>query len=96
MLWPLSQTVLMMGHKNVFYGEIWLLIPKLSLLPLLIWSTEFLSTPIGVDYVEIGFDMEEQPLVTHNAAWPLCMSAICIDVMSNQLLFAHMPWALLA
>ena len=29
----------MMGHKICFYGEIWLIIPKLSLLPLLIWST---------------------------------------------------------
>ena len=28
----------MMGHKICFYGEIWLIIPKLSLL-LLIWST---------------------------------------------------------
>ena len=27
-----------------------------------------LSTPMGVDYVLIGFDMEVQPLVTHNAA----------------------------
>ena len=29
----------MMGHKICFYGEIWLIIPKLSLLLLLIWST---------------------------------------------------------
>ena len=29
----------MQGHKICFYGEIWLIIPKLSLLPLLIWST---------------------------------------------------------
>ena len=28
----------------------------------------FLSTPMGVDVVVIGFDMEVQPLVTHNAA----------------------------
>ena len=27
-----------------------------------------LSTPMGVDYVVFGFDMEVQPLVTHNAA----------------------------
>ena len=27
-----------------------------------------LSTPMGVDYVVIGFDMGVQPLVTHNAA----------------------------
>ena len=27
-----------------------------------------LSTPMGVDYVVIGFDIEVQPLVTHNAA----------------------------
>ena len=47
--------------------------------------------PMGVDYVVIGFDMEVQSLVTHNAAWPLCVSAVCIDVVSNHLLFAHMP-----
>ena len=29
----------MMGHKICFEGEIWIIIPKLSLLPLLIWST---------------------------------------------------------
>ena len=29
----------MMGHKICLNGEIWLIIPKLSLLPLLIWST---------------------------------------------------------
>ena len=27
-----------------------------------------LSTPVGIDYEVIGFDMEVQPLVTHNAA----------------------------
>ena len=46
---------------------------------------------MGVDYVVIGFDMEVQPLATHNAAWPLCVSAICLYVASNHLLFAHMP-----
>ena len=30
----------MMGHKICLYQEKWLIIPKLSLLPLLIWSTE--------------------------------------------------------
>ena len=30
---------MMVGHKICFYGEILLIIPKLSLLPLLIWST---------------------------------------------------------
>ena len=43
--------------------------------------------PMGVDYVVIGFDMEVQPVVTHNAA--LCVSTICIDHL-------HMPRALLA
>ena len=28
----------------------------------------FVSVIMGVDYVVIGFDMEVQPLVTHNAA----------------------------
>ena len=53
-------------------------------------SNNLLSSPMGVDYVVIGFDMEVQPLVTHNAACPICVSAICIDVVSNHLLFAHM------
>ena len=29
----------MMGHKICFYAEIWLIIPKLSLIPLPIWTT---------------------------------------------------------
>ena len=57
---------------------------------------------MGVDYVVIGFDMEIQPLVTHNAAWPLCsahtydLSAIRIDVVCSHKLLAQMPWVLLA
>ena len=35
----LDETVLMMGHNILLNGEIQLIIPKLSLLPLLIWST---------------------------------------------------------
>ena len=31
-------------------------------------DNDSLSTPMGVDYVVIGFDMEVQPLATHNAA----------------------------
>ena len=50
-----------------------------------------LSMPMCVDYVVIGFDVEVQPLVIHNAARPFCVSAICIDVVSNHLLFTHMP-----
>ena len=37
----LNETVLMTGHNICFYGEIWLIIPKLSLLPLLNWSTGY-------------------------------------------------------
>ena len=53
--------------------------------------TKLLSTPKGVDYGVIGFDMEVQALVTHNAARPFCVSAVCIDVVCNHLLFVHMP-----
>ena len=35
-------------------------------------KSSFLSTPMGIDYVVIGFDMEVQPLGIHNAASPLC------------------------
>ena len=38
-----AETVLMMGDKIGFYGEMWLIIPKLSLLPLRIWSIELVS-----------------------------------------------------
>ena len=31
-------------------------------------SVQLLSMPTGVDYIGIGFDMEVQPLVTHNTA----------------------------
>ena len=33
----------MMRHKIGFYGDIWPIIPKLFQLPLLIWSTGFIS-----------------------------------------------------
>ena len=35
----LTETVLMRGHNIGFYAEIWEIIPKLFLLPSLIWST---------------------------------------------------------
>ena len=35
----LDETILMMRHKYVFYGKVWINIPKLSLLPILIWRT---------------------------------------------------------
>ena len=46
----------MMGHKICFYGEIWLIIPKLSLLPLLVWSSvmsvlpEILHLPVSFNW----------------------------------------------
>ena len=53
-------------------------------------KSALLSMPMGIDYVVIGFDMEVQPLVTHNAARPLysdCIydvSPIRIDVVSSH------------
>ena len=38
----------MMGHKICFYVELLLIIPKLSLLPLLIWSTAIGCGPYTV------------------------------------------------
>ena len=34
-----------MGHKIGFYGELRLIIPKLSLLPILDWSTGLIDVP---------------------------------------------------
>ena len=55
---------------------------------------------MGVDYVVIGFDMEVQPLVTHNAAglarerylhrsFAYAKSAVGMDVVSVHKLFAY-------
>ena len=35
----------MMGHKICFVEEIWVIIPKLSLLLLFIWSTAYVTDP---------------------------------------------------
>ena len=67
-----------MEHRSTLF---FILLPTLM-------GIDYLFTPMGVDYVVIGFDMEVQPLVTHNAAF--CVSAICIDVVSNHLLFPRM------
>ena len=40
---PLVETVLIMGHKICFYREKGLIIPKLSLLSIPIWSTDPLN-----------------------------------------------------
>ena len=38
----------MMDHKILFSGEMWIIIPKLSPLPLLMWSTDgIFSSPEG-------------------------------------------------
>ena len=37
----------MMGHKKCFYGEIWLIIPILSLLPLLTWKPGRVAQSVG-------------------------------------------------
>ena len=42
----LDETVLIMGHKICFHEEIWLIISKLSLLLLLIWSTATQWNPV--------------------------------------------------
>ena len=39
----------MMGHKICFYEEIWIIIPTLSLLLLLIWSTAKDSRELAKD-----------------------------------------------
>ena len=36
----------MMGHKVCFYTEICIIIPKLSLLPILIWNTETVTSKL--------------------------------------------------
>ena len=53
----------MMGHKICFYGEIWLFIPKLSLLPLLICSTDsegFLALTLA-NFIGLGISPNELP-----------------------------------
>ena len=46
-------------------------------------TLQLLSMPMGIDYLVIGFDMEVQPLVSHNAARPLfcgrCLYRCCVQ-----------------
>ena len=43
----------MMGHNIDFDGGTWLIIPKLSPLPLLIWSTALIMTALSVACINI-------------------------------------------
>ena len=45
----------MKGHKIHFYGEIWEIIRILSLLPLLIWTTEMGASPFFLPYFPSNF-----------------------------------------
>ena len=45
----------MMGHKIGFYREIWIIIPKLSLLPLLIWSTAEVFSIFHLSQIHVVF-----------------------------------------
>ena len=54
-----------------FHVPLWL--QCLSLAILILLNTQgalhlLLCTPMGIDYLEIAFDLEVQPFVTHNAA----------------------------
>ena len=49
----LDETVLMMGHYIHFKGVPWKIIPELSLLPLLIWSTVLHNLKIEVDLLNL-------------------------------------------
>ena len=52
----------MMGHKICFYGEEWLIISDLSLLPLLIWSSAY--SGINMEFSLIPEDPEKAGLST--------------------------------
>ena len=51
----------MIGHKICFNREICLIIPNLSLLPLLIWSTVLMHKPPKVDLTEISRNFKSVP-----------------------------------
>ena len=58
----------MMGHKICFYGEIWIIIPKLSLLPLLIWSTGKSSLP-GNYHLEKAYRLSSTNCIFLQLVW---------------------------
>ena len=58
----LSEMVLMTGHNICFKGVIWKIIPKLTLLPLLIWSTENFTRQVS-----LGINLKrETPVLLQN------------------------------
>ena len=86
--------MLMIGHKIYFYGEIWLIIPKLSLLPLLIWSTEVsLERKILHDYNQIHFlkrrsGTPEAQWVKH---WPTDLAVMSSSTARGEI-FSTVNW----
>ena len=60
----LEETVLMMGHNLCFFGEICPIIPELSLLPLLIWST------VGPNFERLCL-IGKQTVCHYTCIWPL-------------------------
>ena len=51
---------------------------------------------MGVDYVVISSDIEVQPLVTHNAAWPMGVDYVVIssDIEVQPLVTHNAAWPL--
>ena len=81
----LDETVLTMGHKICFYGIIWIIISKLSLLPLLIWSTEMLMKWKTKDYQTAsavyitGISILSCPIPSHPSINPSSLS-VCLSI----------------
>ena len=61
----LDETVLMMGHKICFYGEIKLIITKSSQLPRLIW----ISKLFGINEFEMKLTYRECILLHYTVFW---------------------------
>ena len=79
----------MMGHKICFYGEIWLIIPKLSLLPLLICSTVFSDNTINMAvYYETYFIRNEKTYFLsneyHELITELCQAKYMLSLSASS------------
>ena len=77
----------MMGHKICFRGEIWLIIPKLSLLPLLI------SSNVYTHKIEINRQTRFK-VNTNNSIGKLCLSLSSGSPMQENLNSNYSPFFL--
>ena len=79
----------MMGRNMRFKGVIWLIIPKLSLLPILIWSTAVDGPAAVWSYISGLMNLYEYCFLAGLGIYSHCCACICILFWLNLFSLTH-------